>query len=49
MKHEFLLLSIPYISKRSSHRENIIKVRQANGIWLSIDSLESLFDAHKVH
>jgi hypothetical protein len=44
-----IILAIPYIIKRSSHRENVIKIRQANGIWISIESNESIFDSYKVH
>src|SRR5690606_32845863 len=40
-------LSIPYIVKRSTHRENVIKIRQSNGIWISIDTHESMFDSYK--
>lgn len=43
-----ILIAIPYIAKRSSHRENVIKIRQANGIWISMETHESVFDAHKV-
>ncbi|UJR22588.1 hypothetical protein I4U23_025633 [Adineta vaga] len=43
----FLIVAIPYIIKRSPHRENIIKIRQANGLWTSIDTNESVFDSHK--
>jgi hypothetical protein len=30
------------------HRENIIKIRQSNGIWISITTNESTFDSYKV-
>ncbi|CAF1395614.1 unnamed protein product [Adineta ricciae] len=42
-----ILFSIPYVVKRSIHRENVIKIRQPNGIWLSVESNESSFDAYK--
>ncbi|CAF3425125.1 unnamed protein product [Rotaria socialis] len=42
-----LLLAIPYISKRSNYRENVIKIRQSSGIWKSINSKESTFDSYK--
>ncbi|UJR26493.1 hypothetical protein I4U23_007820 [Adineta vaga] len=42
-----IFLSIPYIVKRSIHRENIIKIRQSNGIWLSVETNESSFDSYK--
>lgn len=45
---ELIILAIPYVIKRSSHRENVIKIRQANGIWISIESNESMFDSYKV-
>ena len=45
---ELIILAIPYIIKRSAHRENVIKIRQANGIWISMESTESLFDSYKV-
>ncbi|CAF1506676.1 unnamed protein product [Adineta ricciae] len=44
----FIVVAIPYIIKRSPHRENVIKIRQSNGLWISIDTNESLFDSHKV-
>ncbi|CAF1134856.1 unnamed protein product [Adineta steineri] len=44
---DYILFSIPYIIKRSNHRENIIKIRQPNGIWISTETNESMFDAHK--
>ena len=45
---ELIILAIPYVIKRSVHRENVIKVRQANGMWISTESTESLFDSYKV-
>lgn len=41
-------MAIPYIIRRSTHRENVIKIRQMNGMWISIDTNESIFDSHKV-
>ncbi len=49
MSQEFIILAIPYIIKRSSHRENVIKIRQSNGLWISIETNESIFDSYKVH
>ena len=46
--NELIILAIPYMIKRSSHRENVIKIRQANGIWISIETSEMNFDAYKV-
>ena len=45
---EYVLMAIPYIIRRSTHRENVIKIRQMNGMWISIDTNESAFDSHKV-
>ncbi|CAF1259707.1 unnamed protein product [Rotaria sordida] len=44
---QFIILAIPYILRRSSHRENIIKVRQSNGVWISIETNESIIDSYK--
>ncbi|CAF3703405.1 unnamed protein product [Rotaria sp. Silwood1] len=44
---KFIILAIPYIFKRSTHRENVIKIRQSNGIWISTQTNESIFDTHK--
>ncbi|CAF2739920.1 unnamed protein product [Rotaria sp. Silwood2] len=46
-QQQAILISIPYIIKRSTHRENVIKIRQSNGIWISTDTKESIFDAYK--
>ncbi|CAF3790122.1 unnamed protein product [Rotaria sordida] len=46
-QQQTILISIPYIIKRSTHRENIIKIRQSNGIWMPTDTKESIFDAYK--
>ncbi|CAF3628071.1 unnamed protein product [Rotaria socialis] len=46
-RQQFILVAIPYIAKRSSHRENVIKVRQSNGIWMSMETNEPTFDSHK--
>ncbi|CAF5192872.1 unnamed protein product, partial [Rotaria magnacalcarata] len=47
-QQKLLLLAIPYVSKRSNHRENVIKIRQSSGMWKSINSKESTFDSYKV-
>ncbi|CAF3282800.1 unnamed protein product [Rotaria sp. Silwood2] len=44
---KFIILAIPFIFKRSSHRENVIKIRQSNGVWISTETNESNFDLHK--
>ncbi|CAF3343764.1 unnamed protein product [Rotaria sp. Silwood1] len=46
-QQQAIVIAIPYIIKRSTHRENVIKIRQSNGIWISIDTKESVFDAYK--
>ncbi|CAF0743578.1 unnamed protein product [Adineta steineri] len=46
-KQQLIILAIPYIIKRSLHRENIIKIRQSNGLWLSTETNESSFDSYK--
>ncbi|CAF1133282.1 unnamed protein product [Rotaria magnacalcarata] len=46
-QQKLLLLAIPYVSKRSNHRENVIKIRQSSGMWKSINSKESTFDSYK--
>ncbi|CAF1289442.1 unnamed protein product, partial [Didymodactylos carnosus] len=40
-------LALPYIFKRSTHRENVIKARDTNGIWISMDTQEIFFESHK--
>jgi hypothetical protein len=47
--HPLIILAIPYIIKRSPYRENVIKIHQSNGLWISVETNESTFDSYKVN